>query len=297
MNCLSAILSMLLLMHPAYHLLGQNQLFKNSFKKASSQKEERFYLDVHWEPIEEAEATYYLIREYKADGDLMTDSLRTGQAILDRAESPAFARYDFKYYYLNDQLAFTVETLVMKADMDLYQYDGKGLWYHENGSLMAKGQFELGNLKGEFIEYHIDGSLKEKSIYLDGNKIKVEDLKKVFGPMVGKWAQFDPVGGKEREALLHYEFREDGLMYIYHQKKSYLSSESAEQMKTELREVYWKYYPKSSKSGNLEMYQLNGRLYGKASISVKEGKQMSATMTDHISHSMIGKTYDFKLVH
>jgi len=100
------------------------------------------FFDRNWQQTEKNKASFYRLPFVpKGEGFLMFDFFISG--------------------------AKQFEGLIISKDSLTYQ--GKAIWYYENGKLEQIANYEKGILQGEFISYDVQGNLIAKGIYKDGD--------------------------------------------------------------------------------------------------------------------------------
>lgn len=100
------------------------------------------FFDMNWQPTEKKQASFYRLPFVQKDeGFLLLDFFISG--------------------------AKQFEGITITKDPLTYQ--GKAIWYYENGKFDQIGNFENGIRQGEFMSYDVQGNLIAKGIYKDGN--------------------------------------------------------------------------------------------------------------------------------
>ena len=273
-------------------LKAQNPMLKNVKKSGGDNAAPRIYLNDDWKPAPKANATYYLIKKYVEPVMILKSVPTYENGIQMKADETPLDKYSYEYFYLNDQLAFQVDVVALRANPDDFQYDGNGVWYHKDGTLMAKGEFDGGQLNGRYIEYDKNGNEKSVKMYRNGEEVDATALKKVYNPLVGNWVQIT----KDKSGIsthLRNDFKNNGSIYIYSIKYTTMFDKPVELRRSNPDEYYWKYVPKSETTGELIIYYVNGDLLGKEQVIWKGKSKFVSTITQHKSTSLVGKTYTF----
>lgn len=99
------------------------------------------YLNRYCKPVPESEAVYYRIIEKSSDQYIIRD-----------------------YYVSNDSLE--MEAYGKQIEPKVI-YEGKAVWYHENGRIKKEGVFKEGEEIGMFNFYYKDGLKQKEVLYTD----------------------------------------------------------------------------------------------------------------------------------
>lgn len=289
MKYLFLILSFLLVT-PAF---AQNRMLDKARKTSGANvtaEADRIYVNDNWDPVAKGQASYYLVKQFVENVMLVSSVPTYDQGLAMKAEETGLVRYLYNYHYLNNQLAFSVQVIAMKSDPDQYHYDGSAVWYNEDGSLLAKGGFDSGKLNGDYTEYDKNGNITVQKKYMAGEEFDGEAG--VYEPLLGKWVIVTKRSSSS-EKRLYNTFSADGTLLIETINLSTAFDKPMKLSSPKPQSFLWKYIPSGSGPGTLEVYYPDGKLLGKETAEVSNGKFI-ATITQHISPDMVGKKYEFE---
>ncbi len=249
-------------------------------------------MDANFNKTTQANASYYFERQFVRPYMMIKGVPTYDNGMAMQADDTGYVINLHKYYYLNHQLAFSVEVFAERDNPENYIHSGAAVWYYETSELLAKGQFDGGNLAGKYIEYNKDGSISNEMLFVGGEVFDVET--NVYQPLIGKWVHtyYDDDGDKKDLVNI---FNADGTMQIYtiDYWKSYNSTEWEVWKTGDPSTFYWKYQQNPNGQDTMGIYYENGELLGKE-IAEVNGNSFYSKITEHKSPSIVGKEYNFK---
>ena len=68
------------------------------------------------------------------------------------------------------------------------EWNGKSVWYRENGQMQSEGNWKDGNRDGKYVEYRSNGQIFQEGNYRDGERC-------------GKWVGYDEAGNMTSEKM------------------------------------------------------------------------------------------------
>ncbi len=268
-------------------------IFSQNAPQSSGGQMERWYYDADWNKTSQTNATYYLIREYVEPIMIMESVPTYEQGLQMKAKDTPFDRYLFNYHYTgNDQLALSVQAIVLKEDPNKYELDGAAVWYKKDGMLSAKGTYDGGKLVGEYVEFDENMNVVKRKQFMDGTEVNASA--NVYQPLVGKWVQITKEGDRT-EKHLYNELKADGTLLIYSETYMRMFDEMNLTRSSEPSTFIWKYKETGPGKGDLEVYFMDGKLLGKEKVEIK-GNSFTSLMYQHQNPSLVGEKYNFKKV-
>lgn len=260
---------------------------KNQSGSTTLVEKNRIYVNANLKPVAKNQASYYLVKRF-VRRELKTTWIPNYEGYsLPKVEGMGISNYQYNYFFLNNQLAYSAEVLVNEKNPNHYEFSGRSIWYNKDGTLLAEGTLLGGVLDGIYKEYHKNGKIKTQKRYVRGKEFNTA----IYKPLLGKWVMvLNKKNSTYNKEHVYNTYYEDGTMTI---SVRYVSTKSnLGYNKSGVDTFLWKCIPNKYGGATLEFYYPDGRLLQKGKLKF-QGNQMISTVSEHQNSAVVGERYIF----